>query len=1129
VYKSINDGNSWLAVNQGLTQTTVQAIAVDPFNSNHLELVTGASVFSTNDAAATWVRTDGGLQETQARCIAFDPVNQHVAYIGTLGLGVYQSRDDGITWSTFSSGMGNHVIVGLNFDLPSKGGQLYAASANGAAFKLTANAPNWTSITSGLPVAPIGTVLPHPLLAHTLMAATGLGIYSSTDDGSHWTLVSAISAGLLVHDYQGQYVYAVGVHGGLFATANLGQSWSSILAGLQNVFVGALATEINNGNSVVFAGTDYGVFFTSNSGQTWTLASGFTRSLFQLTVHPNNPQVLFLGSEKDGVWKSTDGGANWQQSSDGLVPYAIYDIKQSSLGSHTLYAATSSGLYISRDQANTWQTATSMPLPKVFSVAQDPVHATVAYFGSFGGSVYQTTDDGYSFAPANSGLPTDAIINVLKVSPQFSNQLYAITGTGDLYASDNSGTGWFPIRGLNNSATSIDVDTTSPWIVYVGTAGGGVYKSLSSGLQWSQQNNGLSAPYVLSLILDPANPSTIYAGTSQGVFKTSDAANSWVSVSTGLPAGFVTRLSIDPQNARTLYASVQNQGVFTSMDGAQSWKPVNTGLPQGADIPVAVDATTSSRLYAGTYLQGLFVSLDFGAHWSRSSSGMSTFVRGIAINPANPSIMYAASLLDGVFKSSDGGVTWTNTGLRDQTLFNISVDPASPNTVYVASSNGVQKSTDGGNTWAALGQKSGFVMSMAVDPKNRSTIYIGSLGGQFYRSSDDGKTWVSAGAGLPSKTILAIAVDPISGTVYAAPENSGVYRSTDSGQSWLQMDTSFLAGAQITSITINPAAKVMYAVSNGAGVFVSFDSGGHWQALNQGLSTPIVSQISFDPQQPATTYAATLGGGLYKSINAGALWQQASNGITQHVTVVTPDPAVQNSVFAGTDAGVFQSTDAGQTWSQIVTGLPATSVADIQFDLSQSGTIYVATASAGIFKSTDHGKTWFVINQGVPLGSTARSLALGAIPGELYLGLLGNGLIRSTDGGGSWSGGASPQAINPFVLSVAVDPQNAANVYAGTSSGVLKSINGGIDWSPAGAALGNNSVLVLTIDPVASSTVYVGTAGGVYVSDDGGQTWVALFDGMFHHIITSVAIDKINHKIIYAGTEGGGAYKNVRP
>src|SRR5437588_409226 len=97
--------------------------------------------------------------------------------------------------------------------------------------------------------------------------------------------------------------------------------------------------------------------------------------------------------------------------------------------------------------------------------------------------------DGRPQTAASSGLPQDANINVLKVSPQLPSKVYAVTATGSLYASDNSGGNWFAISGVSSAATSIDIDPIHPYVIYVGTAGGGVYKTTDFGFHWVQQNN----------------------------------------------------------------------------------------------------------------------------------------------------------------------------------------------------------------------------------------------------------------------------------------------------------------------------------------------------------------------------------------------------------------------------------------------------------------------------------------------------------------------------------------------------------------------------------------------------------------------------------------------------------------
>ena len=213
-----------------------------------------------------------------------------------------------------------------------------------------------------------------------------------------------------------------------------------------------------------------------------------------------------------------------------------------------------------------------------------------------------------------------------------------------------------------------------PPTLYVGTypgifeySGGGLYKSTNGGLSWSAASNGLPSDQgVCSLVIDPATPSILYAGTfSGGVFKSTDGGGSWAAVNNGQPYRSVSSLAIDPATPATLYTSVfysykggsGSGGVFKSTDGGGSWQAVNNGLPADPWVSnLVIDPTTPTTLYAGIYIPGIYASLEVykstngGGSWSTFNAGLANTAAGrLVIDPKMPSKLYAGTDGGGVF------------------------------------------------------------------------------------------------------------------------------------------------------------------------------------------------------------------------------------------------------------------------------------------------------------------------------------------------------------------------------------------------------------------------------------------------------------------------------------------------
>ncbi len=278
----------------------------------------------------------------------------------------------------------------------------------------------------------------------------------------------------------------------------------------------------------------------------------------------------------------------------------------------------------------------------------------------------------------------------------------------------------------------------------VSTDSGGIFKSTDGGASWAAigpTNSG-----VLALAINPATPTTLYAGTRGGVSKSTDGGATWVAANTGLPvAPHVGTLAIDPATPTTLYAGTYRGGVFKSTDGGTTWVAASTGLTNTSVRALAIDPATPSTVYAagttdyqvGTSGGGVFKSTDGGATWIAANTGLTdTYVTSLAINPATPATLYAGTFGGGAFKTTDGGATWVaaNTGLTDTYVGTLAINPATPTTLYAGTYRSVSKSTDGGATWVAVNAGLGpgtLILTLAIATATPASLYVGTLIGVF--------------------------------------------------------------------------------------------------------------------------------------------------------------------------------------------------------------------------------------------------------------------------------------------------------------------------------------------------------------------------------------------------------------
>ncbi|MCX6097436.1 MAG: stalk domain-containing protein [Caldiserica bacterium] len=336
---------------------------------------------------------------------------------------------------------------------------------------------------------------------------------------------------------------------------------------------------------------------------------------------------------------------------------------------------------------------------------------------------------------------------------------------------------------------------------------------------------------VFSLVINPATPTTLYAGTySGGVFRSTDSGATWTAVNTGLTSQDIRSLAINPATPTTLYAGIWGGGVFRSTDSGTIWTALNTGLTHHVVWSLAINPLTPTTLYSGTY-DGVFRSTDSGTTWTAVNTGLTNqHVQSLAINPLIPAILYAGTTLGGgVFRSVDSGATWSavNTGLSDRWVQSLAINPLIPAILYAGTRGGVFRSTDSGTTWTAVntGLTHHVVWSLAINPLTSTTLYAGTYGGGVFRSTDSGAHWTAVNTGLTSQDIRALAINPATPSIlYVGTYDVGVFQyelvssyalttnvSPSTGGSISRSpDTASYTSGTVVTLTAAPAAGYVF-------------------------------------------------------------------------------------------------------------------------------------------------------------------------------------------------------------------------------------------------------------------------------------------------------------------------------
>jgi photosystem II stability/assembly factor-like uncharacterized protein len=457
-----------------------------------------------------------------------------------------------------------------------------------------------------------------------------------------------------------------------------------------------------------------------------------------------------------------------------------------------------------------------------------------------------------------------------------------------------------------------------------------------------------------------------------------------------------------------------------------------------------------------------------------------------------PGTLYAGTG-NGVLKSTDGGSSWSEakTGLPDNVISAIIIDPMAPSTVYAVAkindversyspdnrfgvittdqSFGVYRSTNGGLKWAAVSDGLGAdpIYSLALDSASSPVLYAGTLRGVF-KTTDSGGNWTEQNFGLSAVTVRSFVMDPATpGTIFVAAGESGVFKSTDSGQTWTTLNSGLTVG-YVSALLMDPATPTTlyalgtndpmthdYSLDRSLGIFKSTDGGKNWSPAKNGLPTEYLTALVIDPATPTTLYAAANGFGIFKSTDGSGSWSSVSNGFSGHsINCLAVDPQTPTNVYAGTYEGFYKSTDGGGNWTEINTELAGSIVETVLIDPEEPTTLYAGAFASGLFKSTDGGLNWSALSTGRPNSSTTAL------------------------------------AIHPTrpasVLWVASNDDSADAYSLQARPDLFETANGGRSWSMTRVGLDNMVVYTLAIDPVTPTRLYLGTSNGVFVGTTSG-------------------------------------------
>ncbi len=656
--KSTDGGSTWSPVNTGVPNYEISALIVDPLASATVyAATTGGGVIKTINGGNSWTVASAGLWNSRVFVLVRDPTNSSVFYAGTDStdgeVDAFVSKlnpaGSGLVFSTYLGGSLSDHGYGIALD---PGGNVYvtgetnstnfpAVSAFQSTFSASEQCPDGfvTKLNLATPAFVFSTYLGGNGCdsAFAIAADSSGNAYVTGSTGSTNFPVANAFQSTIAEQFFGRdafaskfnangtlnystylggngndtgYGIAVDSSGSAHITGTTASTNFPTAAPLQPTYGGSVGDAFVTKLTPSGSGLVYSTYLGGNDndvgrgiaidGAGNAFVAGFSRSA-------NFPTVAGALRTKSPFYKSIDRGENWRNDNYGLNSDIVTTLALNPQNPSTIYAGTRGGVYRSTDGGSNWFPTTSgLTRPSVIKIVVDPITPSTVYLGlsftDFNNStgVYKSTDGGNSWNAANTGLTNTEILS-LAIDPVTPSTLYAgVYGTG-IFKSINSGATWTRHGSTTLSfIVTIAVDPQNPMTVYAGGtfSNGGVFKSTDGGITWQSFSNGLTSQSVISLEIDPATPSTLYAAVNGGFCKSENAGNSWRSINADLTNNFVRSIAIDPLTPLTVYVGT-SRGVFKSTNGGDNWSPVNQGLEYRHVSSILVNPITPAIIYTG--------------------------------------------------------------------------------------------------------------------------------------------------------------------------------------------------------------------------------------------------------------------------------------------------------------------------------------------------------------------------------------------------------------------------------------------------------------------------------------------------------------------------------------------------
>jgi len=654
-----------------------------------------------------------------------------------------------------------------------------------------------------------------------------------------------------------------------------------------------------------------------------------------------------------------------------------------------------------------------------------------------------------------------------------------------------------PFRGGRSVGSSGVIN--DPLRYYMGTTGGGLWKTEDAGQHWANISDGFfKTGSVGAVAVSESDPNIIFCGMGEhapravmtshgdGVYKSTDAGKTWTHVGLTLTQ-HIAEIKIHPKNPDILYVAAQGalygdtkeRGVYKSTDGGNSWVNILFVDQRTGCADLEMDMSNPLILYAAMWEHGrrpwqvisggpgsgLYKSTDGGESWNKIHKGLPEELGKMAISAcrAEPERVYALIESDsnqekgGLFRSDNAGASWTRIS-KDHRLvqrawyyIEVFADPENKDMVYVLSAPAL-RSSDGGKTWERLTGTHGDYHDLWINPDNPKNLIISNDGGAAI-SFNRGKSW-SRQDNMPTAQFYRISVDnrqPYN--IYAGQQdNSSVIIASQEYNSWgiTQRSWTYSAGGESAFLAFDPDEPRYVMGGSYLGTIEILDT--EAQAATNIMAAPI-QYLGKDARDMKYLF----------NWNAPIIWSQHE----------------ENTYYHGAQY-LLRTKDMGTSWQVISPDLTRD-----QDDKQGKGGAPYTNEAVG---AENYGTLSYVVESPHE-------------PGVIWT-ASDDGLVHITkDGGGKWNN-VTPQGLQEcLVNAIEVSPHDPATAYIATTRykfndhtpALYKTSNYGQSWTNITNGIPQGAFTrVVREDNIRPGLLYAGTETGVYISWDDGEEWSAM-------------------------------------